>query len=107
MQSRVTMCFNMPGFTKTPTTRYGEALACHMIPLVWSTYDVDNILVTEEWQRCASREDFKKKVIELRDPVFFEEKYNLINTDYQTNKILTMDAYYMEMTKKFYALFDF
>lgn len=104
-QSNATVCFNWPGFNKQPTTRYAEALAAQMIPLVWHTYDEDNSVVVDQWQRCNDYEDFKGKLIQLRDEGFRKEKYNHIVTEYEKYKILSLEDYYKAAHNKFDFIF--
>jgi hypothetical protein len=105
-QSRTTLCFNWPGFEKDPTTRYAEALACNMIPLVWHNYDITNRVVCDDWQRCADYKSFKQKINELRKPKFFKEKYDQILENYLENKILTVEEYYEDMVQRFEKVID-
>ena len=65
-ECNATLCFNWPGQEKHITSRYNEALACDVIPLVWKNYDCDNKLVATDWQRCYSFEDIEKKCLTLR-----------------------------------------
>jgi len=67
MDFKTTLCFNWPGFDEYLTSRYNEALACDIIPLVWKNYDINNQLVESDWQRCYSYEDIERKCLELRD----------------------------------------
>jgi len=100
LKSRATLCFNWPGYPNAVTARYGESIACGMIPLVWNTYDQNNSVVTDEWQRCTDFNDFKNKLIQLRDPVFFQAKFSQIRADYEANKILPYDEYYRILSEK-------
>ena len=63
-ECNTTLCFNWPGQEKHFTSRYNEAVACDVIPLVWKDYDCDNKLVATNWQRCYSFEDIQKKCLE-------------------------------------------
>ena len=67
MDFRSTLCFNWPGYDEYLTSRYNEAMACDIIPLVWKNYDINNQLVESDWQRCYSYEDVERKCLELRD----------------------------------------
>lgn len=69
-KGRATICFNWPGQWEHLTSRYNEALACDVVPLVWNGYDKNYQLVADDWQRCNSFEDVRKKLIELRDDEF-------------------------------------
>ena len=65
-ECNTTLCFNWPGQEKHFTSRYNEAVACDVIPLVWKDYDCDNKLVATDWHRCYSFEDIVKKCLTLR-----------------------------------------
>ena len=64
-EAKCTMCFNWKDMTAT-TSRYIEALACGVIPLVWKTYDTNNTYNIADWQRCNSFEDFKARALDIR-----------------------------------------
>ena len=81
-----TLCFNWPGYDDYTTSRYNEALACGVIPLVWKKYDINNTLVFDDWQRCYSFEEAHKKIKDLQDKDFREITFNKIHEDY-LNKI--------------------
>ena len=59
-ECKFTLCFNWPGQEEHLTSRYNEALACDVIPLVWQNYDCNNQLVLNDRQRMFSFEDIKK-----------------------------------------------
>ena len=59
-ECKFTLCFNWPGQEEHLTSRYNEALACDVIPLVWQNYDCNNQLVLDDRQRMFSFEDIKK-----------------------------------------------
>jgi len=64
-RSLTTLCFNWIDQTAV-TGRYHEALACDIVPFVWQDYDTNNILVTDEWQRCFTKEEFYVKIEEVK-----------------------------------------
>ena len=64
-RSLTTLCFNWIDQTAV-TGRYHEALACNVVPFVWQDYDTNNILVTDQWQRCFTKDDFYDKIREIR-----------------------------------------
>jgi hypothetical protein len=64
-RSLTTLCFNWIDQTAV-TGRYHEALACNVVPLVWQDYDTNNILVTDDWQRCFTKEEFYVKIEEVK-----------------------------------------
>ena len=61
-ECKYTLCFNWPGQEEHLTSRYNEALACDVIPLVWGSYDSKNELVQDIWQRCFSFQDVKHRL---------------------------------------------
>ena len=61
-ECKYTLCFNWPGQEEYLTSRYNEALACDTIPLVWENYDSKNQLVADDWQRCFSFQDVKRRL---------------------------------------------
>ena len=83
MDCKTTLCFNWPGYDEYLTSRYNEAVACDIIPLVWKNYDVNNQLVESDWQRCWSLEDIQKKCLEIRDESVRLEKLNRIKKKYK------------------------
>ena len=82
MTARSTLCFNWPGYDEYLTSRYNESMACGIVPLVWKNYDINNILVHSDWQRCYSYEDVKNKINQLSDKNFYEKMYNDIHKKY-------------------------
>ena len=52
MDCKTTLCFNWPGYDEYLTSRYNEAVACDIIPLVWKNYEINNQLVESDWQMC-------------------------------------------------------
>ena len=93
MDCKTTLCFNWPGYDEYLTSRYNEAVACDIIPLVWKNYDVNNQLVESEWQRCNSFEDVQRKCLELRDESVRLERLNRIKEKYKES---TEDIEYYE-----------
>jgi len=83
MDFRSTLCFNWPGYDEYLTSRYNEAMACDIIPLVWKNYDINNQLVESDWQRCYSFEDIERKCLELRDNSVRLEHLNRIKKKYK------------------------
>ena len=61
-QSRYTLCFNWKDNTAT-TSRYHEALASGIIPMVFEDYDSTGILVKDDWQRVKSAEELDEKIM--------------------------------------------
>jgi len=82
MNCKTTLCFNWPGYDEYLTSRYNEALACDIIPLVWKNYDINNQLVESNWQRCYSFEDIQRKCLELRDEGVRLERLKIIKKKY-------------------------
>ena len=93
MDCKTTLCFNWPGYDEYLTSRYNEAVACDIIPLVWKNYDINNQLVESDWQRCWSLEDIQKKCLEIRDESVRLERLNKIKKKYKES---TEDIEYYE-----------
>ena len=93
MDCKTTLCFNWPGYDEYLTSRYNEAVACDIIPLVWKNYDINNQLVESDWQRCWSLEDIQKKCLEIRDESVRLERLNRIKDKYKQS---TEDIKYYE-----------
>jgi len=66
-KARVSLCFNWPDFDDILTARYNECVVCDVIPLVWRKYDVNCMLVANDYQRVDTFEGLYAKCIELRD----------------------------------------
>ena len=71
--SRTTLCFNWKDPTAT-TSRYPEALSVGIIPFVWKDYDIHNTYKIDDWQRVKTFEEFKDKILHLRDENLFKDK---------------------------------
>ena len=93
MDCKTTLCFNWPGYDEYLTSRYNEAVACDIIPLVWKNYDINNQLVESDWQRCWSLEDIQRKCLEIRDESVRLERLNRIKDKYKQS---TEDIKYYE-----------
>jgi len=96
--SKSTLCFNWMD-PKATTSRYIEALACGVVPLVWKNYDEDNTLVGNDWLRCNSIDEVKEKIKTLNtDLGWYSVLYHKLNN--ALCKILpSKDEYYMEFKK--------
>ena len=105
MDFKTTLCFNWPGYDEYLTSRYNEAMACDIIPLVWKNYDINNQLVESDWQRCYSFEDIERKCLELRDESVRLERLNRIKEKYKES---TEDIgyYEQEFEKKLKRIID-
>ena len=88
-----TLCFNWPGHEKATTSRYNEAIACGIVPLVWKDYDKTNKLVYSDWQRCYHLGDVVDKLEELRDGEFRGDMFAKIFAKYD----------YVTKDKKYYT----
>jgi len=87
--SKYTLCFNWID-PKATTSRYHEALACGIIPMVWKdTYDVGKILVKDDWQRVFTIEELYDRI----DSVNYEKKYKEIHETYKEN-LMSKDEIY-------------
>ena len=64
-QSYSTLCFNWIDQTAV-TGRYHEAMACNVFPFVWKDYDTNDILVTDDWQRCFTKQELYDKIKDIK-----------------------------------------
>ena len=87
-QSRYTLCFNWKD-NKATTSRYHEALASGIIPMVWKDYDSTGILVKDDWQRVSSPEELCKKIMNTD----YNSKYKQIHDSFKQS-LLTKDQIY-------------
>ena len=94
---RTTLCFNWLDETAT-TSRYVEALAIGIVPLVWRNYDMNNTYVIDEWQRVQTFEEFQTKAMMLRSDKFHAERLELARQNY-AKVHLTEQEYYNEFEK--------
>ena len=62
LKTQFTLCFNWKDPTAT-TSRYHEAMACGVIPLVWKDYDSTGELVKNDWQRVNSVSELHQKML--------------------------------------------
>jgi hypothetical protein len=91
-RARCTLCFNWLDPTAT-TARYPEALSIGMVPFVWRDYDKNNTYNIDPWQRVNSFEEFKERVLTLRDNWYsLVEQYR----ENYKNVLLTEDQYYKQ-----------
>lgn len=99
--TRTTLCFNW--LTKNAiSSRYGEAIACGMIPFVWKDYDIENTLIKNPWQRIASSNEFIDKVCNLRYDKLFDEEFSKIEHSF-VSSIKSLDEYIQEFDDKLTA----
>ena len=96
--TRCTLCFNWLDPTAT-TSRYIESLSIGIIPMVWSSYDVNNTYNIDDWQRVTSVEEFVEKAILLRDKDFFNSKLEEYRNNYK-KVLLSEEEYYEEFRKR-------
>ena len=99
-KSRYTLCFNWKD-NKATTSRYHEALACGIIPMVYGLYDSTGILVKDDWQRVESAE-------ELMDKTFYGDyykKYEEIHNSYKES-LLTKDQIYDTFRSKLLSIIN-
>jgi len=87
-QSKYTLCFNWKD-NKATTSRYHEALACGIIPMVYKDYDSTGILVKDDWQRVESPEELCEKIMNTDYNSKFEQIYNTYK-----QSLLTKDQIY-------------
>lgn len=82
-QARSTLCFQWPGFEHHQTLRYPESLASGVVPLLWQNFDKNNTANALDWQRCWSSDDVVKKIKQLQENTFWQEKYDEITERYE------------------------
>ena len=93
-QSRYTLCFNWKD-NKATTSRYHEALASGIIPMVFEDYDSSGILVKDDWQRVKSAEELDEKIMSAN----YLNKYKEIYYTYKQS-LLTKDQIYDTFEKE-------
>jgi len=94
--SRTTLCFNWKDPTAT-TSRYPEALSVGIIPFVWKDYDIHNTYKIDDWQRVKTFEEFKDKILHLRDENLFKDKLKQYVNNYK-KVLLSEDEYYKQFS---------
>src|SRR5215813_2053366 len=82
-RARATICFHWPGNGKRLTGRYHEALAMGMIPFVHVGYDSHRQLAKAQWQHIASAAEARIRILGLRDPAEFRERYEEVLRSYE------------------------
>ena len=87
-KSKYTLCFNWKD-NKATTSRYHEALASGIIPMVYKDYDSTGILVKDDWQRVESAEELCDKMMNSD----YFTKYTQIHNAYKQS-LLTKDQIY-------------
>ena len=93
--ARCTLCFNWLDPTAT-TSRYPEALSIGMVPFVWRDYDKNNTYNIDPWQRVETFEEFKEKVLSLKDNC--DSKVEEYRDNYK-KVLLTEDQYYKQFSE--------
>ena len=93
--ARCTLCFNWLDPNAT-TSRYPEALSIGMVPFVWRDYDKNNTYNIDPWQRVETFEEFKEKVLSLRDNC--DSKVEEYRDNYK-KVLLTEDQYYKQFSE--------
>ena len=96
--ARTTLCFNWLDRYAT-TSRYPESLAMGIVPLVWSQYDLNNTYNIDDWQRVESFEDFKDRVLQLRDENLFADKLQEYTNNYK-KVLLSEEDYFLQFSKR-------
>ena len=99
-QSKHTLCFNWKD-NKATTSRYHEALACGVIPMVYGLYDSTGILVKDDWQRVESAEELDDKIM---NSDYFVKYTQIHNTYKQT--LLTKDQIYDTFESKLLSIIN-
>jgi len=99
-ESQYTLCFNWKD-NKATTSRYHEALASGIIPMVYGLYDSTGILVKDDWQRVESPEELDEKIMNTN----YREKYNEIHNIYKKS-LLTKDQIYDSFEKQLLKIIE-
>jgi len=99
-QSKYTLCFNWKD-NKATTSRYHEALACGIIPMVYGLYDSTGILVKDDWQRVESAEELCEKIMSSD----YESKFKQIHDSFKES-LLTNDQIYDTFESKLLNLIE-
>ena len=99
-QSRYTLCFNWKD-NKATTSRYHEALASGIIPMVFEDYDSTGILVKDDWQRVESAEELDEKIMSTD----YLNKYKEIYYTYK-QALLTKDQIYDSFENKLLSIIN-
>lgn len=107
-KGRATICFNWPGQWEHLTSRYNEAVACDVIPLVWNGYDKNNQLVADDFQRIRTKsfEELEKKLIKLREDDDFRLKLLKKIKDKYYSVVKPIEHYEKEFEKKMLNYLD-
>lgn len=80
-----TLCFQKPGLEHRANFRYGEALACGIIPLVWKDFDKDGKLYQhDKWQEVDSVYSLFDKLESLREPNWHKVKFEIAWRSYHS-----------------------
>lgn len=101
-EGKTTLCFQWPGKEQYLTTRYPEALACGVIPLMWKNFDINNVYNSIKWQKCETVDDVVVKIKQCKDDTF---RLNILkeiedNFNNRPNK-KTVDANYHDFVNVF------
>ena len=92
-QSYTTLCFNWIDQTAV-TGRYPEALACNIYPFVWKDYDTNNILVSDNFQRCFTKEELYDKIKYIKNTNMLDK----VKSDF-IDKLPSEQEYYQDFEK--------
>ena len=97
-QSQYTLCFNWKD-NKATTSRYHEALASGIIPMVYKDYDSTGILVKDDWQRVESARELCDKMMNTN----YRDKFEEISYNYEQS-LLTKDQIYDTFESTLYRI---
>ena len=90
-KGKSTLCFNWLD-KKATTSRYHEAMALNIFPFVWKDYDIDNTLVSNQWQRVESVSELYEKLPQI-DKRFIDVKKHYL-------KIMKPKSWFYSMFEK-------
>ena len=67
--------------------------------MVWNQYDVDNTYNIDDWQRVKTFEEFKDKILQLRDENLFRDKLEQYTNNYK-KVLLSEDEYFSQFSDR-------
>jgi len=99
IQGRATCCFQWPGHPARLTARYHEAVACGIVPFCHIDYATTYGGLIADWQRVATVEELKEKVIACRDRKWYVDWLLEVNARYK-NVVPSDDVQYTTLARR-------
>ena len=75
-----------------------------MIPFVYQNYDENNTYNIDDWQRVQDFDEFREKVIELKNPSVMSNKLDEYRRNYE-KVLLSKEGYYEIFAHKMNKVF--